>query len=45
MKCGPYVLPIRRLAVFLVILANLVEVVLVELAYETGKVAMLEVFG
>jgi hypothetical protein len=40
----PYVLTIRRLAVLLVILADLVKVVLVELTHETGKVAMLEVF-
>lgn len=40
----PYVLTIRRLAVLLVILADLVKVVLVQLAHETGKVAMLEVF-
>ena len=41
----PYVLTIRRLAVLLVVLADLVEVVFVELAHETGEVAMLEVFG
>ena len=39
----PYILAIRRLAAFFVVLSNLVEVVLVELAHETGKVAMLEV--
>lgn len=41
----PYVLSIRRLAVFLIILANFVEIVFVELAHETGKVAVFEVFG
>jgi hypothetical protein len=40
---GAYILPVWRLAIFLVILANLVEVVLVQLAYETGEVAVLEV--
>jgi hypothetical protein len=40
----PYVLPIRGLTTLLVVLADLVEIVLVELAHETGKVAMLEVF-
>lgn len=43
---GPntYILTVRRLSILLVILANLVEIVLVELAHKTGKVAMLEVF-
>jgi hypothetical protein len=39
----PYILAIRRLAAFFVVLSNLVEVILIELAHETGKVAMLEV--
>lgn len=35
---------IRRLSCFLIILAHFVKVVLVELADETGKVAVFEVF-
>ena len=37
-----YILAIGRLAAFFVVLSNFVEVVLVELAHETGEVAMLE---
>ena len=40
-----YILPVWRLAIFFVILTNFVEVVFVQLAHETGEVAMLEVFG
>lgn len=37
--------PVRRLPCFFIVLAHFVEVVLVELADETGKVAVFEVFG
>ena len=40
-----YIRTIRRLPVFLVILANFVEIILVQLADETGKVAVLEMSG
>lgn len=36
--------PVRRLPCFLIILAHFVKVVFVELADETGKVAVFEVF-
>ena len=41
----PYIRPIWRLAIFLVVLADLVKIVFIQLAHETGKVAVLEVFG
>jgi hypothetical protein len=41
----PYILSVRRLAVFLVVLADFVKIVLVKLAHETGEVAVLEMFG
>lgn len=41
----PYILPIRRLSILLVVLADLVEIVLVELAHKTGEVAVLEMLG
>ena len=34
-----------RLAVFLVIVADFVKIILVELANETGEVAVFEMFG
>lgn len=34
--------PVRRLSILLVVVAHFVEVVLVELANKTGKVAVLE---
>jgi hypothetical protein len=37
--------PVWRLSGFLIVLANLVEIVFVELANKTGKIAVLEVFG
>lgn len=36
---------IRRLAIVLVVLSDFVEVVLVQLSNETGKVAMFEMLG
>lgn len=44
-KGASYILTIRRLAILFVVLANFVEVVFVQLTNETGKVAVLEVFG
>ena len=40
-----YIRTIRRLPVLLVILANFVEIILVQLADETRKVAVLEMSG
>lgn len=37
--------PVRRLPRFFIVLAHFVKVVFVELAYETGEVAVFEVFG
>jgi hypothetical protein len=38
----PHILSIRRLAILLIILSYFVEVVLVQLSHETGKVAVFE---
>lgn len=43
-RLNTYILTIWRLTILFIILANLVEIVFVELAHKTGKVAMLEVF-
>ena len=40
-----YILSVWRLATLLVILADFVEIVLVELAHKAGKIAVLEMFG
>ena len=37
--------PVRRLPCFFIVLAHFVKIVLVELADETGEVAVFEVFG
>lgn len=39
-----YILPVWRLAIFFIVLSHLVEVVFVQLAYETGKIAVFKVF-
>jgi hypothetical protein len=44
-KYKTYTWPVRRLSVFFIIVTDFVEIVLVQLADETGKVAMFEVFG
>lgn len=40
-----HIRPVWRLPGFLIVLANFVEIVLVELANKTGKIAVLEVLG
>jgi hypothetical protein len=39
-----YILSIWRLAIFFIVLSHLVEVVFVQLAYKTGKVAVFKMF-
>lgn len=41
----PYILSVRRLAVLLVILTDFVEIVFVQLAHETGEIAVFEMLG
>jgi hypothetical protein len=40
-----YTWPIGRLPIFFIIMTDFVEIVFVQLPHETGKVAVLEVFG
>jgi hypothetical protein len=40
----PYVLSIRRLSIFFVVLSDLMEVVFIQLPHKTGKIAVFEVF-
>lgn len=44
-KMPTYILPVRRLPTLLVILADLVKVILVQLADETGEIAVFEMLG
>lgn len=43
--CKAYPRSIGRLPIFFIVVADFVEIIFVQLAHKTGKVAVLEVFG